>query len=53
MALRKTKNEVQIGRTLMILLKLLVESGKMIHFLLSYVFYLGENHTQSNNESQM
>ena len=38
MTLRKTKNEVlQIGRKLMTLLNLLVDSGKMIHFLPSYV----------------
>lgn len=38
MTLRKTKNKVlQIGRKLMILLNLLVDSGKMIHFLPSYV----------------
>jgi aromatic ring-opening dioxygenase catalytic subunit (LigB family) len=38
MTLRKTENEVQIGRKLMMLLKLIVNSGKMIHFLPSYVF---------------
>jgi hypothetical protein len=53
MTLRITKNEVQIGRKLMILLKLLVDSGKMVHFLPSYVLQLGENHTQCNSESQM
>jgi hypothetical protein len=37
MTLSKTKAEVQSGRKLMILLKPLVDSGKMIHFLCSYV----------------